>query len=138
MRTEGIEYYLFDTDGTRLGVPFPEKNSPIEPEQVEGILAAAGSFEEPKRPPASEPGVTRARYDGYRLIGVRGSRGVLAAVYPDSLEGPPLEELHHMLRRLEGRLPSRALAREHADPDTHRGKRRVPWRRIRRDAGASG
>ena len=138
MRTAGIEYYLFDTDGTRLGVPFPEKNSPIEPEQVEGILAAAGSFEEPECRPASEPGVTRARYDGYRLIGVRGSRGVLAAVYPDSLEGPLPEELHHMLRRLEGGLPSRALDGDPADPDTHRGKRRVPWRRIRRDAGASG
>ena len=137
MRSEGVGYYLFDMDGTRLDLPFPEGDEPIDPEQIEGILAAAGNFGDPKRPLAINLGVTRVRYDGYRLIGVRGSRGVLAAVVPESLEEPPVAELHRMLRHIEARLPERPLPWEAADPDSPRGTRRFPWRRLRRETTAS-
>ena len=95
--------YLF----TRKGVPLLAAPSgeclPIEPAQVEGALALAGGFAEGEPDAAGRRPVSRLRYDGYSILGMRGERAIAAAV----TRGPPddlLPELERFLRRCERRL----------------------------------
>ncbi len=131
MRDGRISFYGFDGTGTPVVVPAAD-SEPVNADQVGGILAATGNFDDPKRPPASGPAITRARYAGYRLLVLRGPKGVLAAVYPEDREAPPLEVLHRMLQRLEDRLPLRPLAAGAVDFTRDRDMQRI-LRRGRRD-----
>ena len=96
--------YLFTLAGTPLlAVPGGDR-LPMEPTQVEGILALAGEFRGPQGGTATSRRVSRMRCDGYQILGTRGERAFAAAVYRDAPEEVLLPELRRFLRRCEKRL----------------------------------
>lgn len=96
-----MNVYLFSRDGRPLFAAPAGDRLPLEPTQVEGILALAGEFREDA---AGVPPVVRARYDVYGILGLRGERTVIAAVSRDAPETILLPELERFLRRCDRRL----------------------------------
>lgn len=99
-RTLGI--YLFTRTGRPLFAAPSGERLPLEPAQVEGVLALAGEFE--NGADHRVPDVVRARYDQYGVLGLRGERTVIAAVARDAPESVLLPELERFLRRCDKRL----------------------------------
>lgn len=102
MRALGL--YVFGLDGTVLGTKAYGESVPIRADQVGGLLALTGTFQDAGVRPAA--GVTaRIRFDEVDVVSVRGSRGVVAAAYRASTTGAPADEIHRILTILDKRWP---------------------------------
>ncbi len=96
--------YLFDRKGQPLLAMPSGDPLPIEPKQMEGVLALAGTFAEDGARGPDETAVTRVEYDRLGILAMSGEYAVAAAVS----NGPPSDllvpELRRFLRRCEKRM----------------------------------
>lgn len=99
-----VGVYLFDCAGGPLLVMPSRDRLPVEPEQVEGLLALAGQFQDHASAASALSGVTRIRYDDFGILGLRGDHIVVATVYRGATDESLLPELHRFLRRCEKRM----------------------------------
>ena len=98
----GLSVYIFSRKGVPLLALPAEGRLPMEPSQVEGVLAVAGGFDPLDE--GEDYRRTRARYDEYGILGLRGEHAVVAMVSPDGLGDDLLPELERFLKRCDRRL----------------------------------
>jgi len=96
--------YLFSWTGVLLLAAPAGERLPIEPAQVEGLLALAGGFSGARGDAPAAEAVTRVRYDDYQVLGIRGNQTVAASVSRDAAEDVLVPELERFLKRCEKRL----------------------------------
>ena len=103
-RKQALGIYLFSRQGMPLVALPSGERLPIEPAQVEGVLALAGEFDRDGRNGSPQETVTRVQYDGYGILGMRGEHAVVAMVSRDLLDQDLVPELERFLKRCEKRL----------------------------------
>lgn len=96
--------YLFSRKGTPLLALPSAEQLPLDPSQVEGVLALAGGFDRDAFGNGRHEPVARVKYDGYGILGLRGDHAVVATVSRGTPEEALVPELERFLRRCEKRL----------------------------------
>lgn len=96
--------YLFDRRGAALLASPTGDRLPMEPTQVEGVLALAGGFDGD-----AHASVVRARYDDLGIVGMRGERTIAAMVSRNAVDERLVPELERFQRRCERRLRRRGI-----------------------------
>ncbi len=137
MPNPAVGMCLFDIAGTEPYAQAAGPTLPIETDQLEGILAAVGGFDGRAASLCAGQVLARVRYDGYDILGVRGERCLIAAVYPEPIEEPAVRDLHRALAALERRWSKGLLAPSKA-PDSENARVGFFARFLRRGVPARG
>ena len=96
--------YLFSRKGTPLLALPSAEQLPLDPSQVEGVLALTGEFDREGLDDRHHEPVARVQYDGYGILGLRGDHAVVATVSRGTPAEALVPELERFLRRCEKRL----------------------------------
>ena len=107
---EALGVYVFDRRGGSLLASPARERLPLEPHQVEGLLALTGHFDDAGSTTSADRDITHMRYDDYGILGLRGERAVVATVSRDAPDDPLVPELRRFLKRCEKRLRRRETA----------------------------